>query len=126
MHEMVTFGLIRLSVSPYSFLIVMVKKKYESWRKCIEYKELNKYTVRDKFPITVIEELLDELGCAQLFIKLDLRTGYHQIRMMDKYKHKTTFRSQHGHYEFVMIPFGLKNSPSTYKSLMNHIFQPYL
>jgi len=126
LEELLDKGFIRPSSSPWGAPVLFVKKKDGSFRLCIDYRGLNKVTVKNKYPLPRIDELMDQLGGAQWFSKIDLASGYHQIPIEPTDVRKTAFRTRYGHFEFVVMPFGLTNAPAAFMKMMNGVFRDFL
>jgi hypothetical protein len=125
-QELFDKGFIRPSVSPWGAPVLFVKKKDGTFRMSIDYRELNKITIKNKYPLPRIDDLFDQLQGAQIFSKIDLRLGYHQLRIRREDISKTAFRTRYGHYEYVVMPFGLANAPAAFMDLMNQVFHDFL
>ena len=126
LQELLDKGFIRPSTSPWGAPVLFAKKKDKTLRLCIDYRQLNRVTIKNWYPLQRIDDLFDQLRGARVYSKIDLRNGYHQLRVRETYIPKTAFRTRYGHYEFTVMPFGLKNAPTTFMDLMHRIFQPYL
>ncbi|GKE49289.1 putative nucleotidyltransferase, ribonuclease H, partial [Tanacetum coccineum] len=126
LQELQDKGFIRPSHSPWGAPVLFVKKKDGSFRMCIDYRELNKLTVKNRYPLPRIDDLFDQLQGSRYFSKIDLRSGYHQLRVHEEDIPKTAFRTRYGHFEFTVMPFGLTNAPAVFMDLMNRVCKPYL
>ncbi|GJY35735.1 putative nucleotidyltransferase, ribonuclease H [Tanacetum coccineum] len=126
LKELSDKGFIRPSSSPWGAPVLFVKKKDGSFQMCIDYRELNKLTVKNRYPLPRIDDLFDQLQGSSIYSKIDLRSGYHQLRVREEDIPKTAFRTRYGHYEFQVMPFGLTNAPAVFMDLMNRVCKPYL
>ena len=117
---------IRPSISPWGAPVLFVRKKDGSLRMCIDYRQLNKVTVKNKYPLPRIDDLFDQLQGASYFSKINLRSGYHQLKVRECDIPKTAFQTSYGHFEFFVMSFGLTNAPAAFMDLMNRVFRPYL
>nr|GEU82439.1 putative reverse transcriptase domain-containing protein [Tanacetum cinerariifolium] len=126
LQDFADLGFIRPSTSPWGAPVLFVKKKDGSFKMCIDYQELNKLTIKNRYPLPIIDDLFDQLQGLSIYSKIDLRLGYHQLRVRDEDIPKIAFRTRHGHYEFQVMPFGLTNAPAVFMDLMNRVCKPYL
>ena len=126
LQEFLDSEFIRPSHSPWGAPVLFVKKKDGTFRMCIDYRELNKVTIKNKYPLPRIDDLFDQLKDAKVFSKIDLHSGYHQLRVKESHIPKTAFRTRYGHYEITVMPFGLTNAPAAFMDLMNRIFSEHL
>nr|CAD1831635.1 unnamed protein product [Ananas comosus var. bracteatus] len=126
LKDLLDAGFIRPSKAPYGAPVLFQRKSDESLRLCIDYRALNKITVKNKYPVPLVADLFDQLGGAKLFTKLDLRSGYYEVRIAEGDEEKTACVTRYGAYKFLVMPFGLTNAPATFCTLMNKLFYPYL
>lgn len=124
--ELLKAGLIVPSVSPFSSPVLLVRKKDQSWRMCVDFRHLNAITLKSTYPLPIIDELLDELAGSCWFSKLDLRAGYHQIRVVEEDEPKTAFKTHQGHFQFCVLPYGVTGGPATFQGGMNLVLSPLL
>ena len=126
LQELLDKGFIRPSTSPWGAPVLFAKKKGKTLRLCIDYRQLDRVTIKNQYPLPRIDDLFDQLRGARVYSKIDLRTGYHQLRVRDTDIPRTAFRIRYGHFEFTVMPFGLTNALAAFMDLMHRMFQPYL
>ena len=126
LQELLDKGFIRLSTSPWGAPVLFAKKKDKTLRLCIDYRQLNRLTVKNLYPLPRIDDLINQLRGERVYSKIDLHTGYHQLRVRETNIPKTVFKTRYGHFEFTVMPFGLTNAPIALMDLMHRVFQPYL
>jgi hypothetical protein len=125
-QEMLDSGIVQQSSIPFASAVLLVKKKDGEWSLCVDYRRLNSYTVKNRYPMPVFDEIVDELAGASVFSKLDHRSGYHQIRLREGDEPKTVFQTHHGHFEYRVMPFGLTGALATFQDFMNQLLAPFL
>ena len=125
-HELLNKGFIRPSTSPWGTPVLFAKKKDKTLRLCINYRQLNRVTIKNRYPLPRIDNLFDQLRGVRVYSKINLRKGYHQLRVREADIPKTVIMKRYGHFEFTVMPFRLTNAPAAFMDLMHRVFQPYL
>ena len=126
LQEFLDMGFIRPSTSPWGAPVLFAKKKDKTLRLCIDYRQLNRVTIKNRYPLPRIDDLFDQLRGARVYSKIDLRTGYHQLRVRETDISETAFRTRYEHFEFTVMPFGMTNAPAAFMDLIHRVFQPFL
>jgi hypothetical protein len=126
LDDLLAKGFIRPSKSPWTFPVLFVEKKDDSKRLCVDYRALNAVTIKNKYPLPRIEVLFEQLKGAKIFSKIDLNSGYHQLRINEEDIEKTTFSTRYGHYEYIVMSFGLTNAAAAFMEAMNRMLHEYL